>query len=126
DTDPIFTTKWQVEFWGHGSPVAHLALIILGALAAIAILFFSWRILKEFSGIWQATPEELEREEGREGFFERLINDYGLAPDEAVEVIEGTKAPPSGLELPEWVAPVAIGGGVLLLGLVAVAATRRG
>ncbi|MBA7536698.1 hypothetical protein ES705_28962 [subsurface metagenome] len=133
DTDPLWTTHWQVEFWGHGSPLdpVTLAACIIGALAAVAIVFFSWQIIKSFSGLWQATPQELEREEGREEFVEKLINEYNYTPEQIREILEGTKAPPAGVELPEgilpeWVAPVAIGGGVLLLGLVAVAATRRG
>jgi hypothetical protein len=135
DTDPTWWTTWQVEFWGHGSLtlVALLALLPLIIKGAIALLlaFFGWQVVKSISGLWQATPQELEREAEREEFVERLINEYNYTPEQIREMLERTRPLPQGVELPEgilpeWVAPVAIGGGVLLLGLVAVAATRRG
>jgi len=130
DTDPLWTTRWQVEFWGHGSPLdpVTLAAIILGGLAAIAIVFFSWQIVKSFSGLWQATPEELEREEAREEFVEKLITDYNYTPEQIREILEGTKAPPAGIELPEIpvAAAVAAGiGGVAVIGLIAVMAMSK-
>ncbi len=130
DTDPFWTTKWQVEFWGHGSPLDPLTLagIILGGLAAVAIVFFSWQIIKSFSGLWQATPEELEREEGREEFVEKLITDYNYSPEDIRAILEGTKAPPAGIELPEipTAALVAAGvGGVALIGIAVLAMSRR-
>ena len=130
DTDPIFTTTWEVTFWGHGSPLDPLTLagIILGGLAAIAIVFFSWRIIKELSGLWQATPEELEREAEREEFVEKLITDYDYSPEDIRAILEGTKAPPAGIELPEipTAALVAAGvGGVALIGIAVLAMSRR-
>ena len=132
DTDPTWWTTWEVTFWGHGSLTLAvllplLPLIIKGAIALL-LAFFAWQVIKSFSGLWQATPQELKREEGREEFVEKLITEYNYTPEQIREILEGTKAPPAGVELPElpeWVAPVAIGGGVLLIGLVAVAATRR-
>ncbi|MBA7478128.1 hypothetical protein ES707_13549 [subsurface metagenome] len=133
DTDPTWWTTWQVEFWGHGSPMPLLVLLpllplIIKGVIALGVAFFSWQVVKTLSGLWQATPQELEREEGREEFIKELIDDYGLTPEDAVEVIEGTKAPPAGIELPEIpvAAAVAAGiGGVAVIGLIAVLAMSR-
>ena len=132
DTDPTWWTTWQVEFWGHGSLTLAvllplLPLIIKGAIALL-LAFFAWQVIKSFSGLWQATPQELEREEGREEFVEKLITDYGYSPEDIRAILEGTKAPPAGIELPEipTAALVAAGvGGVALIGLAVLAMSRR-
>ncbi|MBA7522487.1 hypothetical protein ES705_14606 [subsurface metagenome] len=119
DTDPTWTTKWQVQFWGHGSLtlVALLALlpfIIKGAIALL-VVFVLWKIVQTFSGLWQATPQELEREEAREEFVEKLI-ERGYSPEEIADIIAGIKTPPAGIELPEIpTAAIAFGGVAVLL-----------
>jgi len=128
DTDPTWWTTWQVEFRGHGSLtlavlLSLLPLIIKGAIALL-LAFFAWQVIKSFSGLWQATPQEIELEEKKLEVTEELI-EQGYSPEEIADIIAGIKAAPQGIELPEWVAPAAIGGGVLLLGVVALAATRR-
>ncbi|MBA7574460.1 hypothetical protein ES708_16266 [subsurface metagenome] len=140
DTDPLWTTKWQVEFWGHGSPLDPLTLaaIIFGGLVAIAIVFFSWQIVKSASGIWQATPEEIELEQRtidlaetmlEEGYSPEEVSPFieslrGYSKSEIDDIIAGIK---SGV-LPEipTAALVAAGvGGVAVIGLIAVLAMSK-
>lgn len=138
DTEPTWITRWSVQFWGHGSPMPLAALLpllplIIKAALAVFLAVAGFLVVREFSGLWQATPQELEREAEREQFVERLITEHDVSPADALSIVEGTKAPPAGVELPEgadlWKAAapaIGIGVGLLvLLGLVVMATGKK-
>lgn len=91
DIEPTFTTDWQVEFWGHESPIAPAALlaIIIGA-AAVLVALISWAIVREITGYLGA---QLELEEKKLDTGVALL-EKGYSPTEVADFLEGIKSPP--------------------------------
>ncbi|MBA7530167.1 hypothetical protein ES705_22370 [subsurface metagenome] len=142
DTDPTWWTTWQVEFWGHGSLtllvlLSLLPLILKGAIAVL-VVFFGWQIVKSISGLWQATPEEIELDTKTLDLAEKML-DEGYSPDETITFVENLRGySESEIDdiitsikagvLPEipTAALVAAGvGGVAVIGLIAVMAMSK-
>ena len=93
DESPTWRTNVRVEFWAHGSPIAAstLAAIIIGALGALGISFFAWRIISSGHETRQA---ELQREREREEFTERLLEE-GYTPEEVIPILRETEVEPA-------------------------------
>uniref|UniRef100_A0A6M3IRX3 Uncharacterized protein n=1 Tax=viral metagenome TaxID=1070528 RepID=A0A6M3IRX3_9ZZZZ len=69
NTEPTLTTYWQIDIWGHGSPLAAI-LIVGGALAALGIAYFSMRLVSSVQATKQAEIQQ-ETEQVRIDFVEK-------------------------------------------------------
>jgi len=94
NTDPTWTTDWQVDLWGYGSPLM-VAAIVAGALAALGIAYFSYKIVSQVQATKRAEIQQ-ETEAARIAFFEKYEPVYGsVVADWFTDI---TKVPPSVVE----------------------------
>jgi len=133
DTSPTWTTQWQVDLWLHGSPMAPaiIAIIIVGALAALGIAYFSFKLVSQIQATKRAEIQK-ETEATRIAFvdkYEPIIGTQatqdllaGITTPTAQQVADNPslwddlrKAIPS---------PVGIGA-LLLIGLLAFMAVKK-
>jgi len=91
NTDPTWTTDWQIDLWGYGSLLL-VAAIIAGALAALGIAYFSYKIVSQVQATKRAEIQQ-ETEAARIAFIAKYEPIYGNAVFDWLEGI--TRVPAS-------------------------------
>jgi hypothetical protein len=95
NTDPTWTTDWQIDLWGYGSPLL-VALIVLGALAAVGIAYYSYKIVSQVQETKRAEIQK-ETEAARIAFIEKYEPIYG---DAVIDWLNGITKPPPEVATP--------------------------
>ena len=91
NTDPTWTTDWQIDLWGYGSPLMVVA-IIAGALLAIGLGYITYKIVSQIQATKRAEIQQ-ETEQARIAFIEKYESIYGASVFDWLKDI--TKVPPS-------------------------------
>ena len=122
-----WVTYWQVDFWAsQNSPLAAgaAAWIITGALVALGIAYFSFRIVSEFQATKRAIIQK-ETEQARIDFINKYEPIYGSVVfdwlADVTKVPESVKVANPNLwdSLKKAVVPAGIGAGVIMVALIA-------
>ena len=119
NTDPTWTTDWQIDLWGYGSPLA-VAAVIAGALVSIGLGYITFKIISQQQVIKLAEVTE-RTEAARIEFIEKYEPKYGPVVIDWLDGItkpppEVTKANPSILDDLKKVLPgIGIGAGTIIV-----------
>ena len=121
--EDVYGSWGWVEVRGHvtGTP-AHL--IIAGIVVALIALGYAAWIVKDI----MLSADIKTREKAAQDLLQDLIDDHGLTPKEAADIVAGITPAPPGVTLPDWVKPAATGIGiglVVVLGLLGLVAVRK-
>ena len=116
--------SWNwVEVRGYvtGTPAT---LIIAGIVTALISFGYAAWVFKEIT----LSADIKTREKETQDLMWDLIDNQGLTPKQAQDVITGISPAPPGVTLPDWVKPTVTGvsiGLVVVLGLLALIAVRK-
>jgi len=89
NTDPTWTTEWQIDMWGYGSPLLIVA-IVVGALAALGIAYLTFKIVSSVQVTKRAEIQQ-ETEQARVAFVEKYEPEYG---SQVFDWLDGITKPP--------------------------------
>ena len=89
NTDPTWTTDWQVDLWGYGSPLM-VAVIIAAALVALGLGYITCKIVSQVQETKRAKIQQ-ETEAARIAFVKEYEPKYGSA---VIGWLDGITKPP--------------------------------
>ena len=130
NTDPTWTTDWQVDLWGYGSPLAAVA-IVAGALAALGIAYMTMTIVNQMQATKRAQVQR-ETEAARIAFVDKYEPIYG---SNVYDWLNGITKPPPEVattspsildDLKKALPSIGVGTGVIIIGALVVLYLLRG
>ena len=130
NTDPTWTTDWQVNLWGYGSPLA-VAAIVAGALVALGVFYMTLTIVSQVQATKRAQIQQ-ETEEARIVFVDKYEPIYGSNVYDWLNSI--TKPPPEVAttslsildDLKKALPSIGVGTAVVIIGALVVLYLLRG
>ena len=114
NTDPTWTTDWQVDLWGYGSPLLVVA-IVAGALVALGIAYSTFKIVSQVQETKRAEIQQMTEQARIEATNTLLDKGYSL--EDINNWLAGITKPPPEAEktIKDLLPAVGISTGVIIV-----------